>query len=404
MRKLFGLLCLVCAISCHEPLVESLPRFMREQGRTARREPGDTSARPAPTPGPPLQEYVPSVYATALHFRDSVNWRLDSLGAADVLFFKDGQLVLRQPVPSPPDPERHRIWDGRLWTDYTDGNETVLLCDGVERFRYPGEEQLRGFLIVDGDVHTLGQRPGNGGFSYRINGEAVFSRDRGSVLGSPSSRAWRGGALYQDEEDIYYSYRIGRDYHVMKGAETFRIIPAPSHTLYDLRVRGGHLWRAEKHASTLMLLCDEHEMSLSAVASDVLSCQLVPSGNQAAVLGKSRMSNGLYSFWQAPFDTGIPVIRSVGHSPKSELCYLDSDALLADVNPDGTLHQLLYNTVHLDVPAGVYTSPLPPALFLSRGHYAAALTQGGTGPHLLLHDGKEDFLSFNGYFTSVLIE
>lgn len=406
MRKLIGLLCLVCAVSCHEPLVESLPRFMREQGRTARREPGDTSARPTPAPGPPpLQEYVPSVYATALHFRDSVNWRLDSLGAADVLFFKDGQLVLQQPVPSPPDPERHRIWDGHLWSDYTDGNETVLLCDGVERFRYPGEEQLRGFLIVDGAVHTLGQRPGSGGFSYRINGEAVFSRDRGSVLGSPSSRAWRGGALYRDGEDIFYSYRIGRDYHVMKGAETFRIIPASaSHTLYDLKVRGGHLWRAEKHSSTLLLICDDQEVSLSVVASDILSCQLVPYGPQAAVLGKSRMANGRFSFWQAPFDTGIPVIRSVGQTSRSELCYLDPDALLADAHPDGLLQQLLYNSVNLGVPAGVYSCPLPLALFLSRSHYAAALTQEGSGPHLLLHDGKEDFLSFNGYFTSVLIE
>lgn len=405
MRKLIGLLSLVCAFSCHEPLTESLPRFMREQGRLPRSEAGDTSARPTLPPEPSLPEYVPSVYATALHFRDSVNWRLDSLGAADVLFFKDGQLVLRQSVPSPPDPERHRIRNGQLWTDYTDGNETVILCNGIERFRYPGEEQLRGFLLVDGDVHTLGQRPGNGGFSYRINGEAVFSRDKGSVLGSPSSRAWGGGALYRDGDAVYYSYRIGRDYHVMKGAETFRIIPAaPSHTLYDLKVCGGHLWRAEKHTSTLMLICDDREVSLGAVASELVSCQLIPSGDQATVLGKSRMSNGRYSFWQAPFDTGLPVIRSVAQSSRSELCYLDPDVLLADVNPEGFIQQLLLNTVQLGVPANVYTRPLPPTLFLSKSHYAAALTQEGMGPHLLLHDGKEDFLSFNGYFTSVLIE
>ena len=405
MRKLIGLLSLVCAFSCQEPLVDSLPRYMREQGRHSQVVPGDTSARPVPGTDPSLPEYVPTVYATALHFRDSVNWRLDSLGAADVLFFKDGELVQRVPVPSPPDPERHRIWHGQLWTDYTDGNETELLCNGTERLRYQGEEQLRGYLIVDGDVHTLGQSPGNGGFSYRINGKTVFSRDKGSVLGNPSSGAWEGGALYRDGEEIYYSCRIGRDYHVMQGGQTFRIIPAgSSDALYDLRVRGGHLWRAEKHAGTLVLLCDDRVASLSFSATDLLSCQLVPSGDQAVILGKGRMGGGWFSFWMAPFDTGIPITKGMGRSAQSELCYRDPNIFFADVNADGFLHQLLLDGVDVGIPTNTFSCPLPLALYPAKGHYAAALTRNGEGPHLLLYDGKTVPLSFNGYFTSVIIE
>jgi hypothetical protein len=407
MRKLIGLLCLVIAVSCNEPLVDSLPRFMREQGRTIRGgEPGDTSARPPmPTPEPSTPEYVPSVYATALHFRDSVNWRLDSLGAAEVLFFKDGSLVRRQQVSSPPDPERHRIWNGQLWTDYTDGHETVLLCDGLERFRFPGEELLRGFLIVDGDVHTLGQRPGNSGFCYRINGELIFSQDKGSVLGSPSSQAWKGGALNLDGGDVYYSYRTDHIYYVMKGGQTFRIVTDDTFdALFDLRVYGGHLWRIQKKANTLSLVCDEEVRPLTILASEALSCQLVPSGDQAQVLGSDLLGGGWYSFWLAPFDNGTPLSKAVGRSLKSELCYRDPDLLFADVNTGGFLHQLYYNGTDLCISPGVYSGPSARNLFLSANHYAAALTHSGAGPHLLLYDGKETSLSFNGYFTSVQIE
>lgn len=405
MRKLIGLLCLLCAFSCHEPLVDSLPRFMREQGRYSRGDRRDTSALPTPTPEPSLPEYVPSVYATALHFQGSVNWRLDSLGAAEVLFFKDGELVQRQEVSSPPDPERHRIWNGQLWTDYTDGNETVILCDGMERFRFPGEEQLRGFLIVDGAVHTLGQHPGNGGFCYRINGEAVFSRDKGSVLGSPANRAWKGGALYQDGESIYYSYRIDNDYHVMRGAETFRVIPAgTASALYDLRVYGGHLWRAEKRLGSLVLVCDEQAKTLNVAASTVLSCRLVPSGDEVQVLGCRQLGPGSYSFWLARYETGTPVTQNTGQSSLCQLYFLDSHTLFADVEAEGRLQRILFDNGNLGISPRIYNCPSPLNLFLSQEHYAVALTNSDTGPHLLLHDGKQTSLSFNGYFTSVLIE
>ena len=154
MRKMIGfLLLLLAAAACRDPLLDSLPRFMREQDRFSRYaredEKKDTTQRLFPkkkrdtVPEPAVPEYVPSVYATAFHFRDSVNWRKDSLGRADLLFFKDGEQVLRIPVTSPPDPERHRIWDGHLWSDYTDGHETMVLCDDRSDSALPGRSTCR---------------------------------------------------------------------------------------------------------------------------------------------------------------------------------------------------------------------------------------------------------------------
>ena len=419
MRKLFGLLFLLCAVSCREPLLDSIPRFMREQDRFSRNagegsgEARDTSARPVDPLNPTLPEYVPSLYATALHFRDSVNWRRDSLGAAEVLFFKDGELQQRLPVSSPPDPERHRIWNGQLWTDATDGHQTVLYCDGEERIRFSGEEQLRGFLIVDGDVHTLGQRPGKGGFCYRINGEAVFSQDKGSVLGSPSAPGWKGGALRLDGGSVYWCYslpvtlkdRVDREYHVMKGAETFRTVPAgTSQALYDLRVYNGHLWRAEKRAGTLFLLCDDQEFYFNVSTAEMVSCRLIPAKDRVQVLGCNRMGGSGFVYWVATPGPTSTATRGIGRSDRSELRYLDPDGLFADVDAEGRVQTLLYGTQVLDLAAGVYTCPSPLDLFLDEKHYAAALTHGSASTHLLLYDGKQTTVSFNGYFTSVIIE
>jgi hypothetical protein len=48
-----------------------------------------------------------------------------------------------------------------------------------------------GFLIKDGKTHTLGQRPGNGGICYRIDGGEVFSAPAGRIVGSASSPHWK---------------------------------------------------------------------------------------------------------------------------------------------------------------------------------------------------------------------
>ena len=61
-----------------------------------------------------------------------------------------------------------RIREGHLYTDNLDGTETVIRRDGEELFRYPGRESLRGFLLVGGKVHTLGQNLDGDGFAYRI--------------------------------------------------------------------------------------------------------------------------------------------------------------------------------------------------------------------------------------------
>ena len=416
MRKWIGYLLLVAAaLSCQTGQLDPLPRYMREQGRFSRYAgqgaPADSTPQKDPLV-PPEPDYVPSVYATALHFRDSADWRKDSLLAAEVLFFKDGALLLRQMAPSPADPERHRIWGGHLWTDYTDGHQTVLLCDGEERFRYAGEELLKGFLILNGDVHTLGQHPGQG-FCYRINGAEVFSSAKGTILGTPSSPEWRYGAFSLDGEDVYYCYslpvplknRTDREYRIMRGATTFKTIPAgTTNALLDLRVRGGTVYRIDKRNLFPYLVVDETEKQINTPSAQLLSGRLVPLGEGIAALGCSRIQGQGFQQWcYSPEQESL--VNLAGSTSDKSCLLMDGERwLLADASADGLLMSLQEGSTRIPLMPGLYSLATPRCLFLSDGWTGAALTRDKGSQHVLYANGSFQSLSFNGYFTSVVIE
>lgn len=407
MRKLYGFLLLfLAATACRDPLLDSLPRFMREQDRFAREARQGGRQKDSLDPDVPLEpelpEYVPSIYATALHFRDSVNWRKDSLGQADLLFFIDGRKVLQVPVETPPDPERHRIWNGHLWSDSTDGHQTVVLCDGQEQFRFDGEEHLQGFLLVNGDVHTLGQHPGRGGFCYRINGEAVFESAKGSVLGSPSDPEWRGGALSLHGKDVFYSYSDG-DYHIMRGAEPFRTLAAGG-TLLDLRAQGQTVYRVEKRSGSLYWIAGETETSLNVHLPSVISCQIIPFGDTLTLKGRTQTGGTTCLNWYKDPSTHTirPVIRA--QSARGQLMLLKESWAFADVDAAGMVLQLARDRDWPPLPTGEYQLATPLDLFVSEKYCAVALTSVSGNTHIIQSDLGEQSYTFNGYFTSVRIE
>lgn len=402
MRKLFGFILLLGLTACQEPLLESLPRYMREQDRFSRaaregQSPADTLDPQEPVePEEPEPEYIPSIYATALHFRDSL---------AELLFFKDGELLLQRPEKTPPDPERHRIWGGHLWSDSTDGHETVIFCDGEERFRFPGEEHLQGFMLVGEDVHTLGQHPGRDGFCYRINGNAVFESSRGSVLGSPSDPDWPGGALALDGEDIYYSYRVDQEYRVMKGAELYKTLPtgAPD-ALYDLRVHAGEVVRVEKRGSEIYWVAGERECTLRLFYPSLISCKLALIDDTVTVRGSNRAGGTTCRNWF--FYPSQNLVRPMvnGESVRGCLVVRNQHWAFADLAPDGRFLTLTCEPEIPATPEGDYTLADPRGLYVTDAHCALALTSREGNTHAVLSDLGVTTYNFNGYFTSVRIE
>lgn len=73
------------------------------------------------------------------------------------------------------DQDMHRVVDGHLYEDWSGDSETVVSCDGMEIFRFPGRETFISFLVVAGDVYTLGFDRSDGRMNVRRNGQQLFS-------------------------------------------------------------------------------------------------------------------------------------------------------------------------------------------------------------------------------------
>ena len=181
MRKLIGTLglALLAAACIRDPLFPGTPRSSHEPGGGRRK---DTTATDTPLSG----EHV---YLTAVRFPDGYAWDLDTCavdGEVWIDLYRDGEMVRSQPAGASVHPDMHRYTGGHLYTDWSTDTETVLSRDGAELFRFEGREAIRGFLVREDGVHTLGQDRDGSGFTYRIDGRTLYRSETGAVLGGPA--------------------------------------------------------------------------------------------------------------------------------------------------------------------------------------------------------------------------
>ena len=398
------ILTLVLLLSCQEPpLFPTRSRAVWQQERE-RRYPKEPPAPPAPGS---------TYYLTAIAFPSWARWEEGDFRGAEAVLFRGGEELLRTPAGARPDAERVRFLGGDLWTDEADGGSTRIRCNGQLRLSYEGEELLRGFLLRDGAVHTLGQRPGGKGFCYRIDGQEVFSQPYGLVQGTAASREWPGGAFCADSTGVYYVYAVPLqkgtavrwEYHVMRGAEPVETFQAQEQgTLYDVRVRDGIVYRAEQRnasASSLCLVKGGLFLSLDVGPKERLqSCCLVPYGDGLAVKGWSVPPGRNSCVWLRTQEGLVHYIED--NYPIADLL-LDQGLTAYYTVRDGQLYGACLDMRHLPVPPDGYGIADPRCAAFSHGNLALALSRSG-GPQLLLTRDSTYQYAFNGFFTSVTIE
>ena len=149
--------------------------------------------------GGPLQDSEESTvdqkcYVTAFDYQKGYDWRSDQSKESvkcSLVVYVDGKPVMKVPVGEKyeisADPDMHRILDGHLYTDYSTDSETVIKKDGMPLFRYSGRESVIGMTVINDSVYHLGQNRSGDGFNLRKNGEIIFSRQTGTVLGTLKS-------------------------------------------------------------------------------------------------------------------------------------------------------------------------------------------------------------------------
>ena len=163
----------------------------------------------------------------------------------DIVLFKDGSRILTlgtgDDVEVSKDPDMHHIAGGCLYTEFTTATETVIKKNGEELFRYSGREILKGILVKDEALYTLGQDKDGQGFSFRKDGEILLSNTEGRVWGDMYEASYSpSGALYEDQGDICFIYCTGNGRHVSwyavrEGKEKAFTPPDAVSDIYDIR-------------------------------------------------------------------------------------------------------------------------------------------------------------------------
>lgn len=404
----------LAVVSCQKALFNNPPRSQSYSGRQSGQK--DSTVR-QPT-GPDAPDRIPDVYATAFCYPEGVDWQSDSTLDArpELVLFKNGLEQLRVPVEGRADAQRHRLSRGHLWTDSCDGREVVVSCDGKERFRYAGDELLRGFLEVNGIVYTLGQRQGREGFSFRINGDEYFSASTGTILGGPEDADWEGGAFSRDSAGVCYSYGIPLrkgeallwEYHVMREKEEIKNLPAGSvSALYDIRVYEGILYRSELRSSifpTYCLVKDDTYLTVEMAETEQPHyCKLVPVNGRMCLKGYSTGIPGskTYAYWLR--DPASVLFMAVDNQPILDLLTDGEHCAYLVASPEGSVRTVYLDKENIPFTSDRYSLPSSRCAQFKQGLLALALSNAREGEHLLICNREVTPLKFNGYFTSVQI-
>lgn len=398
MKKMALCILLIAAIpACQKPLFDSSSR----ESQGGRRISPPASAQDSTEAGL-------TVYATAIVFPDSTDWRAGDTRAGKVILFKDGKAIGSLPAEDRPDPDRHRFMDGHLWTDVTDGTTTTILCDGAPLFSFPGQESMTGFLVADGSVHTLGQHPG-GGFSYRIDGQEIYSSADGVAVGKAEDPDWEGGTLTRDDTGIYYAYSFpvhlqdGQvwEHRVMKGGEMIKLLPAlAGGELLDIRVRDEKVYRLENRYGNICFLKGETIVPIN-IPVYTQSVRLVWVDGEMQVRGYSRYRSTSVHWIMGGDGFHYAQVTDVNHL--FHLFASEGKTAYVVLNPDESVAKAACGETEEEFPPATYRLKTRRCAAYKKGVLALALTNEVSNEHLLVVDGQHISSRFNGYFTGIYI-
>ncbi len=345
-------------------------------------------------PGQPAPKPDTILYYSAVRFPDGYDWQRDSAYGSvpfELILYRDDAPVLTLAWDTEacfgPDPDRHHLLGGHLYTERLNGAQTRVGCDGEELFRFDGREFLVGLLPDGTDLYTLSRNTSGSGFSYRKNGEILMEKPSGIPYGDLSDPSYAPtGALYRDGRAIVFCYRQGTAlYQVVDGRQDIVANQTAGNGILDCKVGGGQAFVLRR---------------------DYLSQQLrdgriwlLPTGSVVTGYFLSGQIKG-YSGWMEADREAFP--RQICR--EEALIYYSPEGVFALAEDAAGSHRW-YGP-------DAFGSILPHSLFFSPkcasasdGKLILALTPVDTSqPPRLLVGTREKKLMLNGYVSAVAVE
>ena len=349
-------------------------------------------------------------YMTVFDYQKEYDWRANQ-GKESVrcslVVYVDGKQTMKVPVgeayETGDDPDMHRIIDGHLYTDYSTDSETVIRKDGKLLFRYEGRESIRGMAVRGEDVYSLGQNRNGEGFSYRLNGEPVISRETGTLLGS--LRASGDSLSFAFCESIHSADGdIERYYQVNEGKISQVAVRDDIKKVWDIAGAEGssaYLASVVGVGSPVLFIGDRMTaLPLPQGAVPVSASLPAACGNICVeVIYRQGMS----------FHTMIWINGSVltpfGSGMTMASLFMQNNQICCVANPsDKDSPGIIYRCgERYDMPEG-FLCMGNGAMSMVNGILHVGLSPAGGGRPILWKDGQVDTLRINGYIASICVQ
>lgn len=359
---------------------------------------------PAADPSP----MSPSLtFVSAFDYPDGYDWRSDPDRGhvkCSLVVFREGLPVLKVPVGNEysvsPDPDMHRIIDGHLYTDFSDGTETLLKKNGKPVLSYPGAEMICDMKVKGSDIYTLGHSRTGQGFALRLNGSVLLSREAGYTFERILIEDTEVSVAFA--EPIVSSSGTVERYYVMRGGKVTQIaLRDDIKQVWDVAVYGEEIYYlASLTGVQAPVLVSSQGMTTLQMPSSmrVVSCRMNILEGGICVEGVLADGNQVQSvLWGTDFQYSL--------FPKgmtfSALCF-GEDGLHCTMNPaSGMGAGLIFRGGEsLEIPAG-YACMSRSAMDFASGMLTVGLSSlKGAAPALWV-DGRLKNLDINGYISCV---
>lgn len=350
-------------------------------------------------------------YITGFDYPDGYDWRADAQAGSvkcSLVVFADMVPVMKVPVGDSYEtgwePDMHRIIGGHLYTDWSSGTETVIKKDGRLLFRYEGREMICGMIPDGDDLYSLGQNRSGSGFCCRKNGEPIFGKEAGYVLGSLRQTSLGIGFAYceriaSDHGDAF------RYYYFLDGNVTQVAVREDVKKIWDVMLFDGEIcYMADLSGINVpVTVCGEKMSAISLPNSaSMLACRFVPVSGKLFVEGvftadghtlqSGLWTNGVLYRMFAPGYT----VSSLCTWQDDLCCLLNSAAsgAVAGISRFGDVSAVPDGYV----PAG--SSPLA----VVDGILYVGLSSVTGGKPVVWKDGVVQELDINGYISSIYAE
>ena len=355
--------------------------------------------------GPSYGKYMSGTcYAVGLDYPDGYDWRSDTEKGnvkCQLVMFADGIPVLKLPVGDTyeisSDIGRHRVRAGCLYTDYTDGNTTVIKKDGVEISRYDGAEDILCMEVYGGRLHFLTCPADGSGFRYRVDGQLILERKDAVPFLHLDEYADSVRFCFSQEQKTI-SGKETRYYQVTAGTVRNIELTDSITAVWDMRVMNGKVCVASSFPDkNPVLMYDQKREHLKYLdRQNVVSCVFSDSDRiglcvRCVYSGSRSMSDILWTGgndWQ---------MYRIGRT-LSSFC-IDGDGCNASINPVNGQDGLIFKGSQANLmPAGYYVFTGDCMVRRDSILNVGLSSRNGRYP-LLWRDGVLDTLNINGPVT-----